>query len=206
MYKHHNYDDLILIARKQLRSEYFRLRSGSRGPIKQGKSHAGGQKTGQRKPITWVRAPAPRVSSPLLQPCKVFDRTHEQRIALSPNGGFLEDVVTYVYPVNFLGRFWETYIPRASVAERSPRSADRVLRPGQRWVADIPGTFTGTITRQVRERPVMRQKRIVLAVILIIQYLHTHMSEREGVEVGPSSVHEQVHRQRRSRLGWSLYP
>lgn len=44
--------------------------------------------------------PDTTVSVPLLQPCEIFNRPHEQRIRLSLNGGFLEDIVTYAYLSN----------------------------------------------------------------------------------------------------------
>lgn len=73
-----------------------------------------------------------QVSNPLLQHCKVFNRVHEQKNGLSLNGGFLDEVFTYVYspPTNLLCRFWETCTPRFGVwlvvnAERSPRGTDR---------------------------------------------------------------------------------
>ena len=54
--------------------------------------------TGKRKNLTWGQTPT--VSDPLLQPCEISNRPHEQRIRLSLNGGFLEDILTYAYLLN----------------------------------------------------------------------------------------------------------
>ena len=57
----------------------------------------------------YARTPSPRRRCPqaCYNPCKIVNRTHEQRIVLSLNGGFIEGPILYVYLVSIesLGRF-----------------------------------------------------------------------------------------------------